>query len=143
MISRSKIVELAREELGTPFLHQGRVPGHWLDCIGIFVVTVRKAGLKIRDYTRYKRFPRDSRLVDELRDQLIEIDPKAARLGDIFAMWWYLKDVPQHLAMKTEKGIIHSVFGKKRGIKGGVREEPLTEELEEKIITAFSIPGVV
>jgi cell wall-associated NlpC family hydrolase len=39
------MVLAARECLGTPFQHQGRVPGVGLDCVGVAIYAAREVGL--------------------------------------------------------------------------------------------------
>lgn len=47
----------ARGCLGTPFHHQGRVPGQGMDCVGLVVVALRAVGVTVRDRTDYTLRP--------------------------------------------------------------------------------------
>lgn len=52
---RDRIISEARKLVGTPFDHQGRVPGVALDCVGELVCVGRACGLMVADETTYPR----------------------------------------------------------------------------------------
>lgn len=53
MILAADIVQAAESMIGTPFVHQGRVPGKGLDCVGLLVAVARQLGLKAEDRADY------------------------------------------------------------------------------------------
>lgn len=137
MISRKDLICAAREEVGTKFVHQGRKSKQGIDCIGLLVISVQKCGGKIKDVCNYRRNPDGKTLLENLRDQLIEINIDDAIDGDILVFWEREKTKrPQHIAIKSDKGIIHAIARK------DVKEGPLTEERKKRIVAAFSIPGI-
>jgi cell wall-associated NlpC family hydrolase len=57
MTAASAVVATARAMLGTPWMHQARLPGTALDCAGLVICTARALGLippgwEIADYPR-------------------------------------------------------------------------------------------
>src|SRR5438034_10631009 len=58
MPTRAEVVERARACIGTPFRHQGRLPGRGLDCVGIVIHVANALGFKESfDFRVYSRFP--------------------------------------------------------------------------------------
>jgi cell wall-associated NlpC family hydrolase len=47
---RDRIVATARECIGTPYVHQGRVKGVGIDCAGLIIVVARELGLVAPDF---------------------------------------------------------------------------------------------
>jgi len=52
-MSADEILAAARACLGTPFLHQGRIPGVALDCAGLVVAVAQAIGADYVDRTGY------------------------------------------------------------------------------------------
>lgn len=52
----------ARTFIGTPFGHQGRMPGFELDCAGVVVCAMEAVGLDVRDCRNYRTHPDDGHL---------------------------------------------------------------------------------
>lgn len=104
----SAMVAAARACLGTPFHHQGRLPGHGLDCIGLIVVSARAAGLKVEDRANYARRPDGNRLVEALLAHgAVLREDGGAGAGDILAFRY--DGQPQHVALATGADtMIHS-----------------------------------
>lgn len=44
-VTPQHVVAAARSHLGTPWVHQGRLVGHALDCAGLVIVVARQLGL--------------------------------------------------------------------------------------------------
>ena len=104
------VVAAARETLGTPWQHQGRLVGVALDCVGVVVHILRSLGLPVVDQTGYGRTPALGLLEKALDDQpaLVRIGgPEMAQPGDLLLMR-FARD-PQHCAVLTDRGtIVHS-----------------------------------
>jgi cell wall-associated NlpC family hydrolase len=61
MTSPHGIVNAARSMLNTPFVHQGRLPGVGLDCVGVVALACERAGVPLmRVPSDYPRIPRAS-----------------------------------------------------------------------------------
>lgn len=134
MTIREKIVAKARECLGTPFHHQGRVPGVGIDCIGLLVEASQSLPVPLEDRINYGRYPDGKTLMAALVKQLDEIEIKDAQKGDIlifrFRRW------PTHVGIKTDKGVIHTWT-----TVGKVVEHNL-DKWQNKICAAFRFRGI-
>lgn len=84
-------VLIAREYISTPFVHQGRLKGVGIDCIGLVVCVARESGLEIKDYHGYSEQPGQA-LLDMVSDQL---NPG----NDIGVFWYSRRGDPQQVAI--------------------------------------------
>lgn len=103
------IVAAARECLGTPFAHQGRVVGGGLDCAGVAVHAVRALGIDVLDVKGYGTTPNKGRLESAMDEQpALERIPNISNrsAGDILLMRF--KGEPQHVGICTGEGIVHA-----------------------------------
>ena len=133
---RARIVAASRECLGTPFRHQGRVPGHGLDCVGLAVHVGHSLGLVRYDVRAYSRLPAGGELerhlaVAGLRSKSVE----AALPGDLYLM--VFESDPQHVAIKTDRGIIHAYLSARRVVEHG-----LNDIWRRRIVGAYAFPGL-
>lgn len=126
------IVEAARELLGAPFLHQGR-SARGLDCVGLLVLVARRLGLRYRDSTTYGRCPNPRQLTDALSASCVRVDDpalvsppeeiwKQARPGDVVAFWIARAGLPQHVAIRTERGMLHTWANVRRVVEHGMTD---------------------
>lgn len=106
------IVAIARGYVGTPFRHQGRIPGLALDCAGVVVCVAKALGLegefKEVPYGRYPHAATLQRICEEHMDRITLYGP-----GDVLLMAWEAE--PQHLAIASDIGVIHS-YAKARAV---------------------------
>lgn len=104
-VTAEDIVAIARSYVGTPFRHQGRMPGLALDCAGVVVCVAKELGLengfKEVPYGRHPHGGTLQRLCDEHMDRISLFGP-----GDVLLMTW--ESEPQHLAIASDIGVIHS-----------------------------------
>lgn len=121
------IVEAARLYLGTPFKHQGRYK-HGIDCGGLLILAAREMGIYLQDIPGYHRMPDDQTLKAALDTQLIRTSrgKDNTLYGDILLMAF--RKNPQHIAIRTDKGIIHA-----HEDSGGVIETNLDERWRKRI----------
>ena len=108
MIDPDRIVELARECMGTPFVHQGRKNGTGLDCAGLLVHVLKGLGLPYLDDKGYPRRPFDGMLI-----KILDAEPSMKRIpkadmarGDVVVM--RIKTAPQHIGIFTGDTVIHT-----------------------------------
>jgi len=95
----NQLVAEARQFLGTPFRHQGRVPGEALDCAGLVVLAATHAGLTVIDRSGYSREP-DGHTLEQYADEqpcLLRIAAGDIEPGDLIML--RIKRDPQHLAI--------------------------------------------
>lgn len=103
------ILAAARQCLGTPFRHQGRLLGFGLDCAGVAVHVARQIGAGHLDVSGYGRIPANGELEQSLDAQpclerVSRIDDR--RPGDVLLMRF--AGEPQHIAITAEATIIHA-----------------------------------
>jgi cell wall-associated NlpC family hydrolase len=111
MIARESIVAEARKCLKTRFKHQGRLPCVGLDCVGLLVAVARGLGLEYVDRPAYSKRPDGKVLVETLRSNpcLAELsDPTTAQIGDVIVIEFAGPEWPQHVAILTDRGMIHT-----------------------------------
>lgn len=125
-----KIIESARKLLGTPYKHQGRLPGIALDCIGLPICIAKELGYEYLDLTAYGRIPHKG-----LLDEMVAKQPCLYRVydrqpGDLFLMK-YVAD-PQHVAIFTGDSIIHC-----SSLTDRVVEHRIDEETERQIVSTY------
>ena len=70
------IIAAALECMGTPFLHQGRVPGVGMDCAGVLVHCFKRLGLPHQDERGYPRTPFDGQL-----ERILDSQPSLQRIA--------------------------------------------------------------
>lgn len=100
-----EIVAAARAELGTPFKHQGRIPGKELDCIGLALIVARK-WYDLPDTEAYGIMPIGGKLESGFDSHPLLERVKEAQAGDILIMRF--GTYPQHVAICAGDTIIHS-----------------------------------
>lgn len=81
-----EIVQEARQWLGTPFRHRGRLKGVGVDCIGLAVGVARALGMPVTDRLGYPRRPDAETLRAGLSGQLERLDPDQAIPGDLLRL---------------------------------------------------------
>lgn len=106
-ISRAAIVAAAQSCIGTPFRHQGRLPGRFLDCSGHVLHSMTAGGWTPGDQeifrTNYERRPNGLEMRAYVEQECTEIAPGAVLPADILLMRWLGDPAPQprHLAVVT------------------------------------------
>ena len=100
-------VEIARSYIGTPFKHQGRLPGVGLDCAGVVVCALREAGHPVADSATYGRVPANGVFVKAVESHCRRIAIAEIQHGDF--MMFAFRGEPQHIAIYTgDATIIHA-----------------------------------
>lgn len=132
-ITRQSVVEAARSYLGVRYHHQGRTRAG-LDCAGLIVCVAQDLGIPTTaDISGYARTP-DGVMLKALLDTAA-VPVTAWQEGDILLLRF--DAAPQHLAIVTEAGMIHSYLAARR-----VVEHRLDEQWRARIVAAYAYPGV-
>jgi len=122
-VGRSDVVAAARGYVGTPFKHQGRLPGVGLDCVGLVICALREAGYACRDTSAYSRWPKPSMMRRELLTESRQLE-RGETMQPADVMWFRIKRNPQHLGLYDgDGGMIHAF-----NISGRVEHHALTPE---------------
>lgn len=139
-MTAADIIGYARECMGTPFAHQGRVPGLALDCAGLCVHVAQRLGYQPKDVIGYSAQPSPGSLESALADQLcvtrVAETPAARQAGDVLLMRFRAN--PQHLAIFTGENIIHSY-----STVGKVVEHRLDGKWESRIVAVYRFAGMM
>jgi cell wall-associated NlpC family hydrolase len=93
----SKLVEVARGMIGTPFKHQGRLPGVGVDCAGLVICALADVGIRIRDVKGYGRLPAHGVFMGLVEESCNRIDQADIQIGDL--MVFAFRSEPQHIAI--------------------------------------------
>ena len=100
-------VDIARSYIGTPFKHQGRLPGVGLDCAGVVVCALREAGYPVADAAAYGRIPNHGMFVKVVEMNYNRVTIAEIQHGD--AMIFAFRNEPQHIAIYTgNETLIHA-----------------------------------
>lgn len=135
-MTKDDVVNAARAQIGTPFRHQGRLPGVALDCAGLVVTVAQDLGVEHVDVIGYGRRPTGELRAVMAAQQSIEQVPIADRqAGDILVMR-FAKE-PQHLAICAGTTIIHSYETVKKCC-----EHDMTHEWAKRITEVWRFVGI-
>lgn len=100
----NRVVDCARSYLGVKFKHQGRTTAG-LDCVGLAVRVLNDCGYAVDDQRGYARNPTGV-LEGAINAQPSLVKVKECEAGDFLVM--RIGREQQHVAIRTDKGIIHS-----------------------------------
>lgn len=136
MITRAQILAAARETLGTPFRHQGRLVGVGLDCAGVACYVAERLGLRYDAPLDYPREPYRGQLRGTLDAQPCLTPTRDPQPGDVLLMRFARE--PQHVGIMTDIGVLHSYEA-----IGRVVEHRLDDVWSARIVAAYRFAGVV
>ena len=137
MMTRAEILQAARGLLGTPWRHQGRTPGVGIDCAGVVVHILKLNGI-VYDVSGYDYEP-DGALTFHAEACLTRIPKGSFQPADVLV--FRIKRLPQHVAIATDKGILHS-YNRGAGTLSKVVETGLTDLWRAHIVAAYRFPWV-
>ena len=126
------IVEAARKYLGVKFRHQGRSMATGVDCAGLVICTLRDIGMTPVDTTDYNMTPDPVQMLSIIVQSAVEIPINDMMPGDV--LWMRFATEPQHVAIATENGIIHSYSN-----RGRVVEHALNDVWRKRIVKCFRV----
>jgi cell wall-associated NlpC family hydrolase len=95
----ARFAEAVRGYLGTPWVHQGRLKGAGVDCVGVLMCAADEVGIAMQDVTNYPTQPYRTWMLDELRRQCVQVELSAVRLGDVLSFAW--DSAPWHIGVVT------------------------------------------
>ena len=116
MVTGRELVEKAREYIGTPFHHQGRVKGAGVDCIGLGICSLIELGFEINDQQNYPRLPRRGELLEAVKAHCDPIELSDAKMGDLLVFVFVKRLGPQHIGIVTEHGMMIHSWSKAKGV---------------------------
>jgi len=131
---RAEFALAARSFIGTPFHHQGRLPGVGLDCAGVVVCAAARCGLVIADSPGYGRIPSQGLLEQAVMDHCDRVGLHDIETGDII-LFKFLRE-PQHLAVYDNGMLIHAYSS-----VGKVIENALDATWRSRLVACYRLRG--
>lgn len=149
-VTREQIVQCAREYLGAKFVHQGRMKGVGVDCVGLVLCVawelalVDRTGQAIRptDYTDYSAQPAGTFVNDVCIKRLLRKSPAEIKPGDVVSMRVPVEPVHVGIISSREK-VLYLIHAYNSGPDPKVIEHRLDDRWRRRIVGAFAFPGVV
>lgn len=140
--TRQQVVDTARQWIGTPYRHQGRTKGRYVDCIGLIVGVGADLGATVIAPDDYSDSPSGAMLMEKARDQFDEVTDRTHPLpGDIMVLWGWNRNEPQHFAIRAEYGgratMIHAFSKRKQVVEHGI--DPFWEK---RLMALFTFKGM-
>lgn len=132
-MTADEIIAAARIEIGTPFVHQGRIPGKALDCAGL-AVAVAGHWYTVAEPRAYGRSPHLGLLQWWIETQDF-VEPGPVEAGAILLMRFGAE--PQHLAVCAGDTIIHSY-----GNVGKVVEHNFSPVWRARVVKSYRFRGM-
>lgn len=136
MVTRTGVINCAREYTGCPYKHQGRIEAG-IDCIGLVIAVCQDLGLGDFDFQGYSREPDGVTLLREIEKVCTPI--QEYQPGDLLV--FRIRRWPQHCGIVTDMpsglGLIHAYQS-----IGKVAEHVLADWWVERIVGAYQLPGV-
>src|SRR5574337_130456 len=148
MPTRLEIQEKAREFIGTPFAHQGRIKGQALDCAGLPLLVAEELGIKDRNgdpmsgslYCNYGPQPQSRLVQDACRKHFIAKGILKMKPGDIVTIRNSV--LPCHVAIVSERGGVPYIIHAYNGGTCKCVEHILDMNWRRRIECVFEFPGV-
>ena len=136
MIEVKELIEALRKYVGTPYKHQGRSIETGVDCLGLVVACANDLGIEVVDEVNYSLKVNPQKLLDGVLGHCCQNFPRTYGVGEL-ALMKFGKMGATHLAVITDKGIIHSY-----NRAGEVVEHRLNPVWKSRIVATFKINGV-
>lgn len=134
----ANFVEEARSFIGTPYLHQGRVKGEGVDCVGVLIGSAKASGFLPDAYDpgAYDLLNDGALLLNELGVYADQIEYGDAAEGDVIV---FRTPDPQHAGVMTVRGderyVIHALSRK------GVVEHRIDERWAKRVESVWRLRG--
>lgn len=137
MITVDALVKALRKYIDTPYKHQGRSIETGVDCLGLIAACANDLGIEILDEVDYSTKVDPDRLLNGIKEHCVQNFPKTFEIGDLALMQFSKLAGPTHLAIITDKGLIHSY-----NRVGKVVEHRMNSVWKARIVSTFKINGV-
>lgn len=133
--------------VGTPFVHQGRVPGPkgGMDCPAPIILAAREHGIVAPDFdvTGYGRIPDGVGLKGFCDAHLIPLD-REPDVGDVLLCAWGPAQPPHHLGVLVDAtpGRMYWVHAEGLAHKRVMRSRLVFGSRAMRLVQAYQVPGV-
>jgi hypothetical protein len=143
--TRAEFVTTVRSYVGTPFHHQGRLPGVGMDCPATIICALWEHLIwpRSKDVTGYPRNPDGHSLKAYCDEHLTPIEQAAMRAADVVLVRW-ANGPPQHLGVLFDylHGGLAMVHADSLNRKS-VCEQRVVFGRAMGFVAAYSVPGLV
>ena len=130
---QSKIINITRRWLGTPWVHNQAVIGIGVDCINFVWQVGKEAGFEIADMPRrYTRTATYNNIVNFLDKHFPRVEKQNLQPSDLICIEY--AGYNNHLAFVTDRGMIHADSNERKVI-----EHPISDRFFNKITVAWRI----
>lgn len=134
------VADAARTWIGTPFVHQGRLKGVGVDCVGLVIGVARELGLTDYDFNAYGMQPDPRVLMREVEANLQAVPLGDAQAGDV--LLFRFEREPQHFAIVVDTAaspwqIVHAHRKVGRCVQHG-----MDEIWRRRLLGAYRFPGI-
>lgn len=99
-MTRVEFIAVARSYIGTPFHHQGRLPGVGLDCAGVTVCALQQCAYSVNDVQGYGRIPSQGLFKQAILAHCSQIAASDILPGDL--LLFAFRSDEQHLAIISQ-----------------------------------------
>lgn len=137
-MKRDEFIAAAQSMLGTPFKHQGRLPGVALDCAGVVVCAARSAGYHVVDVHGYSRIPSNGQFMAAVLAHCDPVELSEVQPGDL--MMFAFRTEPQHIAIITRTDPIFILHSYQH--VGKVVEHSLDDTWRNRMRGCYRIRGI-
>ena len=137
---RRRVVREARRWVGTPYLHQGSVPGYGCDCLGLVRGVWRKViGDEPQEIPGYSRdwgeVSGSEVMLDAFNKWFVPVNAQNALVGDVLLFRWKRSSVIRHSGILSGRNkLIHAYE------RAGVVETTLGQHWAVRIAGAYRFP---
>lgn len=142
------VVEIARQWLGTPYRHQGRLMGSRVDCVGLILMVgfdmniLTMTDEEWTEFAGYSRTPNPERMGRAMEKFLVRLDVPPGELGpDGSIPWMEWRDgLPMHLGVagtfEGRRTLIHAYEHMGRCVEHG-----FVAEWPDRVASWWAYPG--
>lgn len=134
MLQSSDVIAAARRHIGTPWRHQGRMPGRGLDCVGLCIVVAAELGLADVDFTAYDRRTDWPQFLAQYRRHAVEMSRADAAPGRMVII---PTEGTAHVGILGDGTLIHAYARRRK-----VVEEAWSDDWKSRLVAVFAFPGV-
>lgn len=122
---RRLVVDAVRSAVGTRFRPQGRLSGVGLDCVGVALIAARSAGLQCHAVPPYVLGGNHGEILEYALLEIGYHRTVRPEVADIIV--FALGNCHRHLAVITDRGIVHAHAGLGRVVEGPIPDWPVVD----------------
>lgn len=142
------VVDAARDYVGTPYRHQGRLMGAGIDCVGLIIMAGADAGVltitreEWAEFAAYSRTPNPAKMGEAMAKFLVPLDVAPGELGPDGSIAWmeWRAGLPMHLGIAAtyegRRTLIHAYEHVGRCVEHG-----FVAEWPGRVVSWWAYPG--